>query len=373
MKLEKLKLQQFRNIADLDLEFKKNVIVFEGDNGQGKTNIVEGIYLLSKGSSFRTSDVTHLIQREFEKNKEVSIINGILEKDGVEHHLRVHLSETKKQIFVDEKKTTALKSFQKMPVILFSPESLAAIKEGPEHRRSLIDETLIIKKDSNLRIIQDYKKILKTKNSVLRQFKKGLIALNQVRDLLFSLNQQFVRISHELVSERLSLIQEINPQFKNIFNEMTHQNVDISVRYVVSEKESENANEITNTMRNRLVEKMDIELSSGTSLIGPHKHDIVFSFEKENSRYYCSQGQQRALILAYKLTQILYHKALYGYYPILILDDVLSELDKEKRAFLIGFLSGNKAQTFLTTTDIEKSEALEILDVQIFKVVSGNI
>lgn len=369
MQLKKIKIQQFRNLKDIQLDFSKNVIVFEGANGQGKTNIVESIYFLSQGKSFRTPDLDHLIQ----KGKEYSFLEVELEKEDVENKIKASIQDTKKQLFINEKKSTSLKNYQKMPVILFSPESLSIIKEGPELRRNLIDETLIIKDAYNQKVIQNYRKILRTKNAILRQYKREEISQYKAKEILKSLNVLFLEHASSLVQKRLEVINEITPIFRGVFNEMTNQNVDISVAYVVSGEDQEDALKITNTMRNKIEQRIDIELSGGLSLVGPHKHDIVFRFDNQNSRYYCSQGQQRALILAFKLTQILYHRATYGYYPILILDDVLSELDKEKRGYLIEFLNRNKAQTFLTTTDFEKSEVLKNFDVQILKIKNGLI
>jgi DNA replication and repair protein RecF len=173
-------------------------------------------------------------------------------------------------------------------------------------------------------------------------------------------------------------LQEIGPLFSDIFTQITTEkssSVDISVAYVAKGEDGpKNVDEIRNTLRKNLEQKWQTEMASGLSLYGPHKHDVVFYFDKKDSRHYCSQGQQRALILAFKFTQILYHRLIYGYYPILILDDVLSELDNEKKLFLINFLKTNEAQTFLTTTDLDNLQNfLENQEISVFSVKNGAI
>lgn len=370
MHLKNLNLYNFRNIREQNLDFKSHVVVFKGLNGQGKTNLAESIYFLSKGKSFRTSDINHLVKNN---STEGTRIFGKI-KTEAEIEIEAKIINDSKFQSINGKKTSALKTFKTFPVILFSPESLSAIKDGPEARRNLLDETLILEGEFNLKIIQNYRKILKTKNHVLRQFKQGRLSAAQTKDLLMGINPVFFNHAVELTNQRISLLKNIHNLNQQSLMEITGKNVDMAVNYVIKSNESENsADFVSNTTRKDLEEKLDIEMSAGNSLYGPHKHDVVFEYGRSDSRFYCSQGQQRALILAFKFTQILYHKAIYGYYPILILDDVLSEFDREKRSFLIQFLNKNEAQTFLTTTDTDDNLALSDLDVSVLNVSEGKV
>ena len=369
MKLKNLNLYNFRNIREQNLNFDSHVVVFKGLNGQGKTNFVESIYFLSKGKSFRTSDLEHLVKND---SREGTRIFGKAIADKTEVDLEARIINDSKTQTLNGKKTNALKIFKSFPVILFSPESLSAIKDGPESRRNLIDETLILENESNVKVIQNFRKILKTKNHVLRQFKQGRMNSAQTKDLLMSINPVFIEHAAELTNLRISLLKNIHNLNQQSLTEITGKNVDIAVNYVIKSEERENSKDfVSNTLRKDLEEKLAIEKSSGNSLYGPHKHDVVFEYSGSDSRFYCSQGQQRALILAFKFTQILYHKAIYGYYPILILDDVLSEFDREKRSFLIQFLNKNEAQTFLTTTDLDDSLELSNSSVSVLNVKDG--
>jgi DNA replication and repair protein RecF len=367
--LKNLNLYNFRNIKEQKLDFDSHIVAFRGLNGQGKTNIVESIYALSKGKSFRTSDLNHLVKND--SGSEGTRIFGEIFSDDTDKALELKIIDQQKTHTMNEKKLNALKIFKNFPVILFSPESLSAIKDGPEVRRNLIDETLILENESNISVIQNFRKILKTKNHVLRQFKQGRLTLSQAKDLLMGINPVFYNHATELTELRMALLKNIHNLNQQSLIEITGKNVDIAVNYVTKFESEKAAQYDPNTLRKDLDEKVAIEMSSGTSLYGPHKHDVVFEYSGIDSRFYCSQGQQRALILAFKFSQILYHHTIYGYYPILILDDVLSEFDREKRSFLIQFLNKNEAQTFLTTTEID--EELSHLDISVLNVKDGSV
>jgi DNA replication and repair protein RecF len=123
----------------------------------------------------------------------------------------------------------------------------------------------------------------------------------------------------------------------------------------------------------RQKELLDAELSSGVSLVGPHKHDLRFLYGQKDSRFYCSQGQQRAIILSFKMAQIVYHRKVHGVYPLLLLDDVLSELDKNKRDALIAFLHEINTQTFITTTDFTLPESFHLKEISVIRINDGKI
>ncbi len=369
MRLKNLSLYNFRNIAQANVEFKSHVNIFKGLNGQGKTNFVESIYLLSKGKSFRTFDIGHLIKSG---SAEGTRAFGQFLSDNTSNEIELKILNHSKTHSLNSKKTNSLKTFKAFPVILFSPESLSAVKEGPEVRRNLIDETLVLEDEAHIKTLQNFRKILKSKNLVLKQFKQGKINSSQARDILSGLNPVFLEHSVELMNLRTKIIKNIHLTFQQSLAEITGKNVDIRVNYVPNFSEGKSV-DFANTLRNKIEQNIAIEMASGLSLYGPHKDDIVFEYNGSDSRFYCSQGQQRALILAFKFSQILYHKAIYGYYPILILDDVLSEFDREKRSFLIQFLNKNEAQTFLTTTDVDDSLEPSNLDMSVLNVDQGRL
>ncbi len=352
---KKIGIRSFRNISELNINFGQNLNIFIGANGQGKTNILEALYLISTGSSFRYADNENLIQH----GKSESTLKATLIHGDLDFELKVNILKSKKTFHLQDKKVFSTEVSKKFPVVIFSPESLSAIKDGADQRRQLIDEALISFGARNLELISEFKKCLKMRNKVLKDLQDECLDKNQTLAILESIEPQFIKLSLALTLQRIQALKAITPDLNNAMQNITKfdpssKNVDISVEYVASgqnliELDAEN---ILNLIKKRLFELKSAEMASGVSLVGPHKHDIKLLYNQNDSRFYCSQGQQRALILSFKMAQIVYHRRAYGAYPVLMLDDVLSELDPEKRRALISFLSEIETQIFITTTDL---------------------
>jgi DNA replication and repair protein RecF len=344
-------LKNYRNFGHISLEFSPSVNIFIGDNGQGKTNLLEALYVLSTGNSFRYADNENLIQ----KNSSEAHLKTIVFHGDFDYDVQISILKSRKNIFVQGKKVTTAELIKRFPTVIFSPESLAAIKEGADQRRQLVDEAMINFNSQNADLISEFRKCLKMRNKLLKDHLDGKTSKTQTQLLLESLNPSFLRISTELSYQRILTLNALLPYFSNAMQNISkNKNVDISVEYVIS---GENAmsfdlKNLRFCLEKRLNELSAAELASGTSLVGPQKHDIRFLYDQNDSRFYCSQGQQRALILSFKMAQIVYHRNAHGAYPVLMLDDVLSELDSEKRESLISFLSEINTQIFITTTDL---------------------
>ena len=369
--LNRIELLNFRNISQLQLKFGRGVNVLIGENGQGKTNIIESIYFLTKGQSFRPGRNDSFI-RKGEKN---ASLKAVIEGQGRQDEVNLKFLENKKNFEINKKKISLTKISKFYSNVLFSPESLSAIKDGPEQRRALVDDFLISHLPANALIISDYKKCVRSRNKILKDFKQGLSSKRECRDLLESLNPIFLDLATRLTLSRTESLKEINQLLVKAFEQITKfKNVDISVDYLISSKTALywEREQIYNALQDRLFEKESLELVTGLTLVGPHKHDIKFLYQKEDSRYFCSQGQQRALILSFKMAQIIYHYATYNEYPILLLDDVLSELDESKRRNLIDFLSEINSQIFITTTDVIPSIFFGD-EIKTFEVKSGGV
>lgn len=361
MYLSNLKLNNFRNINKLELDFKNQVNVFLGKNGQGKTNIVESLYYLARAKSFRTAKTLHLIN-DSQSSSELEIN---FENDHLNWELKGRIEKEKKYFLLNEKKVTPVNILKKFPIVFFSPESLASIKEGPEYRRNLLDETIILEKHESLEVLFEFKKILNSRNKLLKDILAKKIDKKEGFNILESMNPLFSARSIELTKLRLKTVERILPIFKNCFMELTCSNVEITVDCGDFELEEK-------SFLKKLNDAASKEMVLGFSIMGPHKHDIKFLYNGKDSRFFSSQGQQRCLILAFKFSQIMYHKMVYDYYPIMILDDVFSELDRDKRKYLINFLKQSEAQAFLTTTDFESLEARNI-DTFVFQIEEGAV
>lgn len=352
MEFKKLQIRNFRNFTAQEIEFGENINVFVGDNGQGKTNILESLYLCSYGRSFRTSKLKHLVKNDCDE----SLIRASIIQNSVHHKLDIKLSKTEKSsVFLNEKKTSSSRLSEMFPVILFSPESLRSIKEGPEERRRLVDDMIILLQPGNAKILADFDKVHRTKSKLLRDYAAGEVSRTQTLAILESLQPQFLEKAVDVTMARVQGLRGLLNTFKNVFKSIINDlNVDISVDYVISDNAALHLDrtEVIDIMQNRTLDIGPRELESGLCLVGPHRHEISYLYNGNDSRFFCSQGQQRAIILSFKIAQVLLYHETCGTAPVLLLDDVLSELDSDRRDFLIRFLRENSAQTIVTTTDL---------------------
>ncbi|MEQ1876113.1 MAG: DNA replication/repair protein RecF [Bdellovibrionia bacterium] len=349
MNFKKIELVHFRNFDSLSVELNPGINVFAGPNGQGKTNFVESLYFLSRGTSFRTSYAAHLVKEDFEI--EGAHVFAEFSRGGVDNRVEAHVVEAKKNILLNQKKVSPSQLVHHLPCVLFSPESLLAIKEGPNLRRELLDEMIVTLNPANMKTILEFQKALRSRNRILKEAEGRP---QDLKVLLPAMDEIYLEKAVELAWTRLECIRRINPEVSAIMKVLSGQKaMDTFIDYLVSDESASEwtREKLVDAARNRMRELRTAEVATGMTLVGPHRHDIKIIYGKRDSRFYCSQGQQRALILSLKMTQIVHHHRIYGSFPTLFLDDVLSELDGEKRAFLIDFLMGIETQSILTTTD----------------------
>lgn len=370
--IQAIQLKNFRNISDASVSFSSGINIFFGDNGQGKSNLLEALCVLTTGQSFRYGDNENLIF----KGSNQALLRAKASYGEFDFDLQTLIMKSKKNHFLNGKKASVAELSGRFPAVIFSPESLSSIKEGADQRRQLVDDLIVSFSMKNTDLIGNFRKALKTRNRILKNYLAGDTGKNETVSLLESLNPSFLRLAADLTFQRLNALRRIHSDFNNAMQYIIKkQNVDISVEYVISGKNAMTYSllEIENALQKRVLELHDAELSSGASLVGPQKHDITFLYDQNDSRFYCSQGQQRALILSFKMAQIVYHRRIHETYPSLMLDDVLSELDSEKRESLIKFLSEIKTQIFMTTTDFTLPSSLKSEDCAVIKVRDGQI
>lgn len=376
MKFESLELRNFRNFEEIALTLSPTVNVFLGKNGQGKTNLLESLYFITHGSSFRPGGAEAFIRHESAAHAAPSFIRGKVRRKHLESQIELRFEDGLKKIFVDRKKTGQTLLAKNFPTVLFSPESLSAVKDGPEARRALVDEFLLNHSPQNRQILARYQRALRTRNQLFRSYKAGQLPLPEVKKIRDSLNPSFFQAGAELAQARIQALQALLPHMRQSMRFILQdQTAGLGIDYVISEQPALEwgLSQIYDSLQKRAVALEAAELSRGSSLVGPHKHDIRILFNGNDSRYYCSQGQQRALILSFKMAQIVYHYGVYQNYPVLLLDDVMSELDFEKRSRLVEFLSGIQAQILITTTDFDFSDKFAADKIQVFQIESGKI
>jgi DNA replication and repair protein RecF len=370
--IEKLRLFQFRNFEDQTIEFSPTANIFIGMNGQGKSNILESIHYLFLGESFRPAQINHLI-REGQTQTSIQMLTS---QNGEKNKINLKIQNGHRSVQINQKKAQPSQLSQIETPILFSPESLSAIKGSSEERRRLVDHMLICLNPKKMGMLSDFRKLLRTKNKILKDRIRESITEREAFDLLEAIAPRFLQVATDLTWLRIQTLQDLMPWMNTIMSDLSPEFPEIRLQYLISEQDFIHSSfqNVSNMLQKRLKEMAITELSSGVSLVGPHKHDILFLFGGNDSRFFCSQGQQRCLILAFKLAQIVYHRKVFKKSPLLLLDDVLSELDGEKRNAFLRMIETMEAQVIITTTDSDlASSVFGQNQTKVHRVVGGGI
>lgn len=355
MIVKSIQVRGFRNLNDQPVELINGVNHFYGKNGQGKSNLLETVYLASRATSFRPGKFEQWKNKDLSSNAGCSL-NYVVSDGSMSHEIKITWDQDRKNIFIDDKKTTSARLTKILPTVLFSPESLSSIKDGPDKRRNLVDE-MILSSFEEQHVCQQFSKALKNRNRFLRDCKdKGKLEEN----LYNSLNVLFVNFSVQLASTRIEYLKKLKPYVKKAVEIIFKGEIDFNFEYYISDKCVNDCgkDELMKIHQDRIQDLKYVEYKYGSSLIGAQKHDVKFFMNEKDSRFFSSQGQQRGLILSLKIAEVLLKKD-KGIAPVLLLDDVLSELDIEKKERFLKFLTQLKTQIIVTSTEPFKMSALE--------------
>lgn len=371
MYLENLALKNFRNFSQEIVSFSPNVNIFLGANAQGKTNLLEAIYFLGLTRSHRTSSDKELIKFD----KKFAVLNGNLRKNSgkILTNLRLNLSPKGKTAFINQVEQKKLSRYLgEMNAILFSPEDLALVKGGPGLRRKFMDLEFSQINREYLYFLTQYQKVLHQKNNYLKQ-----LGLGRTKDKIFLnvLSEQLAAVAGEIIWRRINYLKKLNTYAQVAHQAISNSQEQLSIVYHPSINEiADNASveNIVDKVNSQFKKLEESELKTGLTQVGPHRDDIYFLINGKNAREYGSQGQQRTVALSLKLAEIQFIYELTGEYPILLLDDVMSELDHTRQSKLLNYIHG-KTQTFITTTDLEGISWEKIKQPRIFKLNSGKI
>jgi DNA replication and repair protein RecF len=358
MIIKSIYLENFRNYEKLEVEFNEKVNILIGNNAQGKTNLIEAIYLSSMSKSFRTNTSSDLVS--FNKNFAKVKVN--VKDDDIDRNVEIIIYNNSKKIIKKNgkliRKTSEL--FNNIIIVIFSPDDLEIVKNDPIKRRNFIDRELCQLKPKYYLALTSYNKILKQRNALLKEKKVN-------EDLIEVLDLQMAKYGTIISEYRKVFCLELCRISNKIQKRITKDKEELVIKYINSFKNNEiNEENIYNILKEN--RKKDIE--KGYTTAGPHRDDISFFINGIDVKKYGSQGQQRTCALTLKLAEIELIKKETDKYPVLLLDDVLSELDSERQEQLIRNL--DMVQLFITTTDIPK-QYKEKKDIKILKVEKGNI
>ena len=359
MFIKKLMLLNYRNYKELNIDLGKAVNVFIGDNAQGKTNILEAMYYCGFAKSHRTSRDRELVNWDSE-GAYLSIGIG---KERLDKKIDINiLNNGKKAITINSIKINKIgELFGNFNVVMFSPEDLKIIKESPGIRRKFIDmEICQLNKKYYYSLVQ-YNKVLNERNSVLKN-------RNLSEDILDIYDQQLISFGEYIIVQRIEYLNKLNLYGKEIHKDITLGKEDIEFRYQSSIKKSDN---IKNDFYNLLKKNRKRDFEKGISTIGPHRDDFSVFINNIEAKSYGSQGQQRTAVLTMKFSSLRIIKEITGEYPVLLLDDVLSELDSNRKKYILSTIGD--IQTIITCTGVSDIEKYLDFNSKIFKVKDGKV
>ena len=357
MKIESLKLKNFRNYELLSLEFDRATNIFYGDNAQGKTNILEAVYLAGTTKSHRGTKDKDMIR--FGSNE--SHIETIVKKNGIRYQIDMHLKKNSpKGIAINKipiRKASEL--FGIINIVFFSPEDLNIIKNGPGERRRFIDLELSQLDKVYLNNLSNYNRIVNQRNHLLKEIDYNKSAL----ETLDIWDMQLIQYGSRIIERRKVFIEEINEIISNIHKKLTGNREDIRIVYEPSNGAL--------SFEQALLKNKEKDMRIKSTSVGPHRDDIAFLVGDIDIRKYGSQGQQRTSALSLKLSEIELVKKSINDTPVLLLDDVLSELDKHRQNYLLDSI--HDVQTLITCTGVDEFVNHRFSINKVFHVQNGQV
>lgn len=344
MYVTRLDLINFRNYNQLHLELKKGINLIVGPNAIGKTNLIEAIYYLTLARSFKKASDENLIMFDkpysqirinFEDNKITNLIEATITKKGKLIKLN------------DEKQNSVNKIIGKLLSVVYSPMSVNLFRNEPQERRKFLDSSLCLLSLEYLNDLTDFKKILKQRNNSL--YMEDEIVIN-------ILTKRLIDVSYKIYLKRNKLINLLNNEISNIYYKLFDTTNKLELKYVTNLVQTDSKDEFIKQMEDKFDSIKSEERKKKTTLIGPQRDDLVAYLDKKEVYSYSSQGQNRLVVLALYLSLDNILQKQYAKEPILLLDDVFSDLDKKRKELLLDYLK-SKEQVFITTTNLEINDS----------------
>lgn len=363
MKINKISLKNFRNYENLDLEFDDNINILIGNNGEGKTNILESIYVLAITKSHRSYIDKNLITT----GKEITKITGKISTNSGNKTLEFILNNKGKKVSINNTTYRKISNYiSNLLVILFSPDDLEIIKDSPGVRRKFLNIEIGQLDNKYLSYINDYSELVRNRNEYLK--KQDVNNIDNV--YLEIINNQICDKAIEIYKYRFDFIDKINDKINKIYKKISKDT--IKLKYINNIDYDKFDISMKNTLKEKLTNGVKRDIYNGSTYYGPHKDDLEIYLNDEPLKEYGSQGEQRLAVLGIKFAELEIFKDITGEYPILLLDDMLSELDIKKRNKVLKYLNKD-VQVFITSTDINDIDKELANNAKIFKIKNGNI
>jgi len=368
MRITKINLSNFRNYLNINIKLNDKMNIFVGDNAQGKTNILESIVILALTKSHRVINNPNIIM--FGKNNCKLECN--VKKDRLISKLEVLLSDNDmKKLFINKSQIRKVSDYiSYLNVIVFSPDDLEIVKGSPNVRRNLLNIELSQISKVYLNTYNEFNKILKTRNEYLKILYNNGISDKSYLDVI---TEKLIEKSIVIYQKRKEFIDMINENINNYFKYITGED-NLKIEYINNiDINDYTVEEIKTKYYEKLKKNYNREIQTGMTLYGPHRDDFIFKYKDTDLKIYGSQGQQKLSILCLKLSEVPIFKKVTNYYPVLLLDDIFSELDLKKRNKLLKLINEFNIQSIVTTTDLKNINKKSIEDAFVYEVKNANI
>jgi DNA replication and repair protein RecF len=344
MRVDSLSLHNFRNYVNLKLDFPQNVNIFIGQNAQGKTNVLEALYFGAMARSHRTVVDSEVVQWQ----QPAAAIDLNFTRQNVQHRLSFRFQAAAgKEIILNGHVIKSREVVGLLNVVLFSPEDLWLIKGTPAARRRFLDIEISQANPAYYRHLQQYNRVLAQRNKLLKKIRER----QAKEDLLDTWDLQLAAAAAVIVSKRQQALHKLAMLANLMQRKLTGNQENLTISYYLGAPESISPSEATADWYQQMLLRLRQEdIRHGSTGVGPQRDDLILTINGNNLRTYGSQGQQRTWVLALKLAELEFIKSEQGEYPVLLLDDVMSELDEQRQEHLLAFIK-ERIQTFITTTD----------------------
>ncbi|MGD9640255.1 MAG: DNA replication/repair protein RecF [Synergistaceae bacterium] len=359
MLIKSIILSNFRNIVRLDWSPDRRLNILIGKNAQGKTSILESIYLACYLKSFRSAKNDNFILQ----GEKSALIDINLFSSGVNRNIRLLLDKERKEVRLNGKKPDSYQDFfSGIAPVLFAPEEIQLIRGTPTGRRTLIDRAVF---QGNNRFIQasiDYNRYLRQRNKLLKDERPA--------EEIIPWTQGLIETGVRIRIERILYLERLSPIFREVYGNITDNLETAETSYPITESDECLLKEL---LSEEFFRTQDREKQWKQTLAGPHRDDPIFTIDGKPLRQYASQGQQRSFILAFKIAQIIELEKRTGVTPVLLLDDLTSELDQQRQKFFFNFIQQRSGQVFITTTDIDPLIRRGLTDGSFYAIEDGAI
>lgn len=341
MLLESLEAHQFRNLNG-KVSWGEGLNIIYGENGQGKTNWLEAIYLLATTKSFRTQKPQEAIRF----GEDLAVVRGrIARSRDLRRDLQVTLQGSTKTLTVNEKRETVTNYLSQLHVVAFTADELEVVRGGPEARRKFLDRGVVSLHHTYIQTLADYQRVVKQKNRLLQDIGEAEMSLDKARELIEPWNRQLATLGTAIHEARLDYVSRLRESLQRRLFERE----EVTIRYASALEGRGDLSDYGALIRERLSFRLQAEIASGYALIGPHRDDLEILFDGHDIRAFGSSGQQRSALILLDLAAISVYHSWHSEYPVFVLDDVDAELDRRRISQLLEYLK-ERTQTFITTS-----------------------